>query len=187
MCQWHAVAHTAHSLPHGLVWLSPETAPVSVSGAQLFSWQICSEAERDSHRFIDTIDAAIEAGQVTRYPAYSKWAKAAAKQPRPKNPLASKKKRKQGTGDESALVAQIRRVPFTLSLYRTSMQSQSLQSHAQTLCRNQCGGVRWHAAGRRVIARPAAVTRQDSLLHLLPFPGTDACCAYRAGVAARAR
>lgn len=73
----------------------------------MFAWQICCEPQSDSHRFMDAIDAACEAGDVQRYAAYSKWAKATAKQPRPKSPLTRKKKRKQGA-DESALVAQIR-------------------------------------------------------------------------------
>lgn len=73
----------------------------------MFAWQICCEPQNDSHRFMEAIDAAIEAGKASRYGTYSKWAKATARQPRPKNPLARKKKRKQAP-DESALVAQIR-------------------------------------------------------------------------------
>ena len=83
-------------------------------GMQVFAWQICCEPANDSHRFMDAIDAAIEAGHVSRYTAYSRWSTATAKQPRPRSPLARKKKRKQKT-DESALVAQIRRAPHPSS------------------------------------------------------------------------
>ena len=78
------------------------------SRVQVFSWQMCCEPSVDSHRFMAALDAAIAEGAVPRFPAYSSWAGATARQVRPRNPLAPGKKRKQRAPAESALVAQIR-------------------------------------------------------------------------------
>ena len=75
---------------------------------QVFAWQICCEPKKDSHRFMDAINAAIKARDVCSYPAYSTWAKATVKQPRHKDPPAPTKKQKRKQADDSALVAQIR-------------------------------------------------------------------------------
>lgn len=102
---------------------------------------------------MDAIDAAIEAGNVLRYDAYSKWAKATAKQRRPKSPLARKKKcKKKQAPDDSALVAQIRQVPFPAvtsigastmtALYLRVLAKVVLYSHSNSgpdMQESQCG------------------------------------------------
>ena len=79
---------------------------------KLFMFVMCSDAGRDSHRFMDIVDAGIEAGEVERNKRYTAWAKRTAKRPRPADPLAPLPKAKKGGdeagGSEAALVAQIR-------------------------------------------------------------------------------
>ncbi len=38
-----------------------------VDAMQVFEWQMCSRSDVDSHRFMDAIQEAIEAGTVKRY------------------------------------------------------------------------------------------------------------------------
>ena len=78
---------------------------------QVFEWVMCSEAKKDSHRFMDMIEAGIAQGELKRYKAFTAWGKDMAAKPRPKNPLAKPKKMKKAGAsqlDEQALVAAIR-------------------------------------------------------------------------------
>ena len=78
---------------------------------QVFEWVMCSEAKKDSHRFMDVIEEGIAQGDLKRYKAFTAWAKDVAAKPRPKDPLAKPKKRKKAEAsqtDEQALVAAIR-------------------------------------------------------------------------------
>ena len=50
---------------------------------KLFQCVMCSDPARDSHRFMDLIDAAISEGRVERFKRYSAWAKRTAAKPRP--------------------------------------------------------------------------------------------------------
>ena len=83
--------------------------------ACVFEFVMCSYAKRDSHRFMDLIDAAIAEGRAKRYKQYTAWAEKVAAKPRPSDPLAPPKaKAKRGSKrgavlqDEGALVAAIR-------------------------------------------------------------------------------
>ncbi|KAK9807901.1 hypothetical protein WJX72_012474 [[Myrmecia] bisecta] len=75
---------------------------------QVFAFLICSDPDRDSHRFLDTINAAIEAGTVKQYKRFASWAKAVSGCKRPKNPLAPRKRSVAEAAGQAALVAQIR-------------------------------------------------------------------------------
>lgn len=83
---------------------------------QVFEWVMCSNEAADSHRFMDTLDAAIKAKEVPSFAKFTAWAKRVAARPRPKpGPAAGKgggRGRKAGKGssggDEAALVAAIR-------------------------------------------------------------------------------
>jgi DnaJ family protein C protein 9 len=84
----------------------------------VFMSVMCSDPDRDSHRFMDIVDAAVAAGEAAAPSKnYKAWAKKTAALPRPADPLAPPKKekakgKKGGGGDsEAALVAQIRRAP----------------------------------------------------------------------------
>ncbi len=68
---------------------------------------MCSRPEEDSHRFMDTIDAAIKAGEVASSKRYKMWAAKVKAKPGPLDP-ANNKKAKTGNGADMALVAQIR-------------------------------------------------------------------------------
>lgn len=75
---------------------------------------MCSDASRDSHRFKDAIEAAIEEGKVKRFKHFKEWAAAVALKLRPKNPLAKPKRSKakaDQSNSEQALVAAIRSAP----------------------------------------------------------------------------
>lgn len=77
---------------------------------KVFSWQMCSYPELDSHRFSDILQEAIQNRSVTHYASFTKWADAVGKKPRPKNPLktlARHKKRKGGKNEDMALIAAI--------------------------------------------------------------------------------
>uniref|UniRef100_A0A383WBA2 J domain-containing protein n=1 Tax=Tetradesmus obliquus TaxID=3088 RepID=A0A383WBA2_TETOB len=82
----------------------------------VFDWLMLSRTDLDSHRFRDTLEQAVAAGELKAYKAYKAWSASVAATPRPTaDPLAppkpSKKKKgsKQGEGDDSmALVAAIR-------------------------------------------------------------------------------
>lgn len=79
---------------------------------------MCSEPDADSHRFMDLLDAAIEAGEAQRYPKFAAWAKKVAARPRPKPGSGGKRKKQHATGrghagaaaagSEAALIAAIR-------------------------------------------------------------------------------
>jgi DnaJ homolog subfamily C member 9 len=77
----------------------------------VFDYLPCSDPDLDSHRFMDTIDAAIEAEQVEAYSAYTKWKKKVDKRERPKDPLKPVKASKAGSsaGTSSDLVAAIQK------------------------------------------------------------------------------
>ncbi|KAK9817417.1 hypothetical protein WJX74_007740 [Apatococcus lobatus] len=77
---------------------------------QVFQWQICSDPQQDSHRFMDMLTTAIHDKQVKRYKVFTDWCKQISKRPRPRDPLkpSSKRARSSGPSDELALVAQIR-------------------------------------------------------------------------------
>jgi len=71
---------------------------------QVFHWQMCSDPQTDSHRFMDVIETAISAKTVKRYAAFTAWAELTAAKPRPKaNTRKAKKLR-----DDTALAVQIR-------------------------------------------------------------------------------
>lgn len=83
--------------------------------ARVFDWLMLSRPELDSHRFRDTIEAAIAAGEVKRLKPYKAWAAKVASTPPPSSdPLAPPPKKKKGkgaagsSGDELALVAAIK-------------------------------------------------------------------------------
>lgn len=57
----------------------------------MFNQMMCSDPQVDSHRYMDTIDAAIAAGEVKEYKVYRKWAAEVSKSPRPTNPLGPSK------------------------------------------------------------------------------------------------
>ena len=65
----------------------------------LFNYLSLSDPELDSHRFMDVLDAAIEAEEVPRYKKYTTWAKAVARRPRP-TPQEIAKKRQRGSASE---------------------------------------------------------------------------------------
>ena len=74
---------------------------------QVFQWQICSDAARDSHRFCAAIrDHCAKSGEKP-HAAFTKWAKAVDKKPPPKDPLRPLTSPPQA-GAEQALVAAIR-------------------------------------------------------------------------------
>lgn len=75
----------------------------------LFEHVTCSEAALDSHRFMDMIDAEIQAGSVESTKKYKLWKVAMSKRKRPKNPLKPKKTVAESSGMDSdtALVAAI--------------------------------------------------------------------------------
>eukprot|EP00877_Chromochloris_zofingiensis_P001773 jgi/Chrzof1/11597/Cz06g01170.t1 len=85
--------------------------------ARVFDMVMVSRPELDSHRFMDIIDAAIQAGDVRKHKAYNKWAKSTQAKPRssvdpllPDPPVANKTKSKgkqKGGDDVGALVAAI--------------------------------------------------------------------------------
>jgi DnaJ homolog subfamily C member 9 len=66
----------------------------------------CSNPDLDSHRFMDSIDAAIKEGKVTSHPSYVKWRRKVEKKKRPENPL---RKVKTNPGPSADLVAAIRK------------------------------------------------------------------------------
>lgn len=80
---------------------------------RVFDWVMLSDPERDSHRFMDLINSAIESGEVKRYKKYTTWAAAVAKKkrPAPEGLAAAKaksgkgKKKKGAENSEQALVA----------------------------------------------------------------------------------
>ncbi|KAG2453065.1 hypothetical protein HYH02_002398 [Chlamydomonas schloesseri] len=51
--------------------------------SDVFDHLMCSDPDLDSHRLMDIINAAIEAGEVERYKPYTSWAKQVATKPRP--------------------------------------------------------------------------------------------------------
>lgn len=80
---------------------------------QVFSWVMCSQPELDSHRFMDMIEAAVQAKEVKSFKKFAAWAKQVKARPRPANPLAppkakGKKKGGKQQDDSMALIAQIR-------------------------------------------------------------------------------
>lgn len=77
----------------------------------VFDFLMCSDPDLDSHRFMDAIDAATDAGDVEPYSAYTKWKKKVEKRELPKNPLKPVKTPKAGTsaGPSSDLVAAIQK------------------------------------------------------------------------------
>lgn len=79
----------------------------------VFQWVVLSGPKKDSHRFMDLVDTAINAGEAKRYKQYTIWAKKVSATPRPADPLAPPKKKKNakkaaGKSSELALVDQIR-------------------------------------------------------------------------------
>ena len=75
---------------------------------QVFEWVMCSDAKRDSHRFMDLVQEAISKGEAKRFKAFSAWAKEVSKKPVPKDPLGPKPKKHKAKADEQSLVAAIR-------------------------------------------------------------------------------
>lgn len=83
---------------------------------QVFEWVMCSDEAADSHRFMDVLDAAIQAKEAPSFAKYAAWAKRVAARPRPKPGSGSGKAggrgkkagKAGGGGDEAALVAAIR-------------------------------------------------------------------------------
>ena len=71
---------------------------------QVFHWQMCSDPQADSHRFMDVIEAAIAAKTVKRHPNFTAWAKLTVIKARPK----TKARKGNKARDNTALVAQIR-------------------------------------------------------------------------------
>ena len=69
---------------------------------------MCSDAKRDSHRFMDLVQEAISKGDAKRFKAFSAWAKEVSKKPEPKDPLGPKPKKRKAKADEQSLVAAIR-------------------------------------------------------------------------------
>jgi hypothetical protein len=74
--------------------------------SSVFCWLCCSRVELDSHRFMETIQKAIETGELKRSTKFEKWAKAVARRPVPQNVLGAPG----GAADDAglALVAAIR-------------------------------------------------------------------------------
>jgi DnaJ homolog subfamily C member 9 len=84
----------------------------------LFERVTCSDAALDSHRFMDMMDAEIEAGNVESTKKYKLWKVAVSKKKRPKNPLKPKTTiaKKSEMESDAALVAAIQaRVRFNLN------------------------------------------------------------------------
>lgn len=82
---------------------------------QVFGWVMCSDEAADAHRFMDLLDAAIQAKEAPSFPKYAAWAKKVAAKPRPAEGAAQGSQAKakgrgkgQQQGAEAALVAQIR-------------------------------------------------------------------------------
>ena len=80
--------------------------------SKVFMWVMCSEEAVDSHRFADVVDAAVDAGESKRYPAFTSWAAKIRKKPAPKDPLKPRPKKKKkaasaaggGEGDLMAII-----------------------------------------------------------------------------------
>lgn len=74
--------------------------------SSVFCWLCCSRVELDSHRFMETIQKALEAGELKRSAKFEKWAKAVARRPVPQDVLGAPG----GAADDAglALVAAIR-------------------------------------------------------------------------------
>ena len=74
--------------------------------SSVFCWLCCSRVELDSHRFMETIQKAVEAGELKRSAKFEKWAKAVARRPVPRDVLGAPG----GAADDAglALVAAIR-------------------------------------------------------------------------------
>lgn len=75
---------------------------------QVFEWLMCSHPGTDSHRFMDAIDGAIEAGEAKSSKAYRTWAADVKSRKRPKNPVIRKAKKQKSNDDDQALVRAIR-------------------------------------------------------------------------------
>lgn len=75
---------------------------------QVFAWVMCSDPERDSHRFMDIIASAAKEDKVQLYKRFKVWAEETSKRRRPKNPLKPKKKSKEESKGEQALIKAIR-------------------------------------------------------------------------------
>lgn len=104
----HALRGTwisAFSLPPSVqvIWLT------SMPQLRVFSWLCCSRVDMDSHRFMETLQVAIDAGawpceclmtlvltlvcvgppgELKRHAKFDRWAKAVAKRPAPRDALA---------------------------------------------------------------------------------------------------
>jgi DnaJ homolog subfamily C member 9 len=87
---------------------------------KVMEWLPCSEPALDSHRFMDAINAAIEAGDAKQSPTYKQWCKKVEQTPRPKVALKAKKsKKKSGADPDQALIEAIQkrvRVPVATTL-----------------------------------------------------------------------
>jgi len=59
---------------------------------------MCSDADLDSHRFADQLDADIAAGTIKRFKAFTKWAADVRKRPKPTDPLAAAPSSKKSKG-----------------------------------------------------------------------------------------
>jgi DnaJ homolog subfamily C member 9 len=77
----------------------------------VFDYLPCSDPDLDSHRFMDAVDASIEADKVEAYSIYTKWKKKIQKTERPKDPLKPVKRSKAGSsaGPSSDLIAAIQK------------------------------------------------------------------------------
>eukprot|EP00887_Chlorella_sp_A99_P007718 scaffold20.g7718.t1 len=75
---------------------------------QVFEWVMCSDPARDSHRFMDALNAAIKERRVKSFKRYAAWAKCTAAAPRPADPLAPRGRSAAEHEGERALVAAIR-------------------------------------------------------------------------------
>lgn len=73
----------------------------------VFEYLPCSDDSLDSHRFMDTIDAAVEAETAEEYSAYTKWKKKVENKKRPSDPL--KPKKTENAGPSLDLVAAIQK------------------------------------------------------------------------------
>lgn len=79
--------------------------------SQVFMWVMCSEEQKDAHRFADMVDDAIADGSATsRFTAFTEWARRVRAKPAPKDPLREEKKKpkmtkkKDDTDDLAALI-----------------------------------------------------------------------------------
>ncbi|KDD76837.1 hypothetical protein H632_c91p3 [Helicosporidium sp. ATCC 50920] len=76
----------------------------------VLAWVMCSDASVDSHRFADTIEAAVAAGQAPAFSRFQSWAKRVRRKAAPKDPLRPPLRKKNGNSKsgEDSLALMIR-------------------------------------------------------------------------------